>query len=46
MNRREFIALLGGAATALLRTPAASAQELGRTYRIGGLSVQPRTARH
>jgi putative tryptophan/tyrosine transport system substrate-binding protein len=45
-TRREFIALLGGAATALLRTPAASAQELGRTYRIGGLSVQPRTARH
>jgi putative ABC transport system substrate-binding protein len=45
MRRREFIALVGGAATALLRTPAA-AQEPGHTYRIGGLSVQPRTKQH
>jgi putative ABC transport system substrate-binding protein len=44
MRRREFITLVGGGA--LLRTPAASAQEPGRTYRIGGLSVQTRTARH
>jgi putative ABC transport system substrate-binding protein len=45
MNRRDFVTLLGGTATTLLQTPVASAQEPGRTYRIGGLSYFPRTGR-
>jgi putative ABC transport system substrate-binding protein len=46
IGRREFLATLGGGAATLLEALAASAQEAGRTYRIGGLSVQPRTAPH
>ena len=41
MRRREFVALVGGAAVWPL---AASAQEPGRTYRLGGVAVGPRTA--
>ncbi|HEX4407650.1 MAG TPA: ABC transporter substrate-binding protein [Xanthobacteraceae bacterium] len=39
MRRRDFIAMAGAALASPL---AASAQEAGRTYRIGGLSVSPR----
>lgn len=42
MKRREFIALVGGAATAWLTT--SSAQEPGRTYRLGFLLPVPRAS--
>jgi putative ABC transport system substrate-binding protein len=43
MNRRGFIAVLGAA---LLAPLAASAQEAGRTYRVGSLHQAPRDAPH
>jgi putative tryptophan/tyrosine transport system substrate-binding protein len=42
MRRREFIRLIGSAAVVGPR--AAQAQEVGRTYRVGGLSATPPSA--
>jgi putative tryptophan/tyrosine transport system substrate-binding protein len=46
IRRREFIAALASAAALPVETLAASAQEPGRTYRLGGLINFPRTGLH
>jgi ABC-type uncharacterized transport system substrate-binding protein len=47
MRRREFVTLIGSAAACAVSWPLPlSAQEPGRTYRIGGLVNVPRTAPH
>jgi len=45
-KRRSFIALLASTALILLAPRATFGQTPGRTYRIGSLSVRPRTAPH
>jgi ABC-type uncharacterized transport system substrate-binding protein len=44
MRRREFITLIGGAVALVPLT--GRTQEVGRSYRIGGLSPSPRDAPH
>jgi hypothetical protein len=46
MRRREFIALLGGAAADTAAVLKAWSQPAGRTYRLGVLVQAPRTAAH
>lgn len=46
MRRREFIALLGGAAADTAAALKAWSQPAGRTYRLGVLVQAPRTAAH
>ena len=43
MRRREVVAILSGAA---VWPVTAGAQEVGRTYRVGGLSPSPRHSPH
>src|SRR5262249_31119936 len=45
-RRREFIALLGGAAVAIWTPSRAWPQEPGKNYRIGVLANAPRNAAH
>ena len=44
MNRRKFVTLLGGAAVSFTTAQPLTAQEAGRTYRLGGLFLSPRSA--
>src|SRR5262245_49891311 len=43
MRRRNFLALVGSVAAMLVLSSGASAQEAGRTYRLGVLTMTTRT---